>query len=531
MAAAEQRSTVLIPKKSSLSSHISAASYAFMLVAVGLPVWWKTTEVYRAVLPYADIKQLIQRDPVQPVHLHLITMEEEEATMRAPSLSKLLSKSSLFSFSFSARLLSPKELAILQSSEDSLEKLDSELGSGILAEAPGHIALLECPPSFFQETPHLVVGSHRTVFFSSYLPSEELVAMVNDVILGEPQMIDMSSSLLTHESHLRQPSKESPRARSVGHLDIFLTLLVPEPHMVLAEWEMEGAVQAYLQPFLDQFPLNFTLKSQVLYLTQLNIPFALKGSGPLSLGPEDLGLAVNSVSSVLGSQSSSSPALNLLVYLPPVGRAPLLIQGSPTNSFLVPRWGGVHLYNYNLETDNLKFPLRLQLDMRAVCGVWLGQLRALLGVQELAWQGGALPSRTGLRAWERDYQLRMRTLENLLDSSSTLSSLARLLSQISNIVISEEIGRVIHKAVEAVDVSYTLSQDSQVEAGYAASVDALRLSETAFFDQSLLALLYFPDDQKYAIYIPFFLPIGIPVLLSLRTLVKYFKTEFKRKED
>ncbi|CAM9245388.1 unnamed protein product, partial [Lampetra fluviatilis] len=53
-------------------------------------------------------------------------------------------------------------------------------------------------------------------------------------------------------------------------------------------------------------------------------------------------------------------------------------------------------------------------------------------------------------------------------------------------------------------------------------VDAVRnarwacaASESAFFHPSLLALLYFPDDQKFAIYIPLFLPVAIPVLLSL----------------
>ena len=57
------------------------------------------------------------------------------------------------------------------------------------------------------------------------------------------------------------------------------------------------------------------------------------------------------------------------------------------------------------------------------------------------------------------------------------------------------------------------------------------LAEAAFFDKSLLALLYFPDDQKYAIYIPFFLPVGIPVLLSLKTLLKFFRGELKPKVD
>ena len=38
---------------------------------------------------------------------------------------------------------------------------------------------------------------------------------------------------------------------------------------------------------------------------------------------------------------------------------------------------------------------------------------------------------------------------------------------------------------------------------YDDSVEAIVLAENVFFDKSLLELLYFPDDQKYAIYIPY----------------------------
>lgn len=47
------------------------------------------------------------------------------------------------------------------------------------------------------------------------------------------------------------------------------------------------------------------------------------------------------------------------------------------------------------------------------------------------------------------------------------------------------------------------------------SKEAILASERAFFDPSLLHLLYFPDDQKFAIYIPLFLPMCVPILLSL----------------
>ena len=136
-------------------------------------------------------------------------------------------------------------------------------------------------------------------------------------------------------------------------------------------------------PFLSGFPLDFTVKSQVVYLTPLNIP-AADHSGEAELTPAQLGLAVNTVESVLASQSSSHPGLNMMVYVPPVQSSPLTISHSDTNSFLLPRWGGVHVYNYiSKEEQNVKFPINIDLDMEKVMGVWVGQLRSLLGVEEI----------------------------------------------------------------------------------------------------------------------------------------------------
>lgn len=39
----------------------AALSFATIAVVLGLPLWWKTTETYRAALPYTDIDGLSQQ--------------------------------------------------------------------------------------------------------------------------------------------------------------------------------------------------------------------------------------------------------------------------------------------------------------------------------------------------------------------------------------------------------------------------------------------------------------------------------------
>ena len=118
-----------------------------------------------------------------------------------------------------------------------------------------------------------------------------------------------------------------------------------------------------------------------------------------------------------------------------------------------------------------------------------------------------------------------------MDSRSTLTSLSHLLSQIPNIVISDEIGSRVETSLKRIESSQNWLSLGDLSKSYEDSVEALVLAENAFFDKSLLELLYFPDDQKYAIYIPYFLPVGFPVLLSLKSLIKFVKESRKAKTD
>jgi len=91
-------------------------------------------------------------------------------------------------------------------------------------------------------------------------------------------------------------------------------------------------------------------------------------------------------------------------------------------------------------------------------------------------------------------------------------------------VINQQVAEKVDRAVE-----FGLKSIKEINTGN--YIEALKLSrdsvsnsESAFFDPSLLELLYFPQDQKFAIYIPMFLPLGLPILQSGYFAIKYFKT-------
>ena len=92
-------------------------------------------------------------------------------------------------------------------------------------------------------------------------------------------------------------------------------------------------------------------------------------------------------------------------------------------------------------------------------------------------------------------------------------------------VINEKVAAEISESVDALETALDELENSNQSLALEFSRVAYRKSENAFFDTSLLELLYFPQDQKFAIYIPLFLPVGIPILFGIKEAIKYFKQQ------
>lgn len=63
-------------------------------------------------------------------------------------------------------------------------------------------------------------------------------------------------------------------------------------------------------------------------------------------------------------------------------------------------------------------------------------------------------------------------------------------------MINDDVGASINSAVDSIQRASELMQKGDLVAAYKMSQSAFLAAETAFMEPSLLALLYFPDDQK-----------------------------------
>ncbi|XP_071479579.1 GPI transamidase component PIG-S-like [Diadema antillarum] len=523
----------------------AALAVGFICLVVGVPLWWRTTTTYRASLPYSDIVQLFQQQTTCSIPVTLVTCSSAAVPSVGelePKLAELLSgvkeKSSLsIHYSLYSRACLTREKTSIASSS-SVKELDDKLDSHQQGTIGGiTVYFLDDSTELFPlDARDVYLGGHRAIFIkgSDFQKALQTTSsLLKSVIISE-------SSLQKHYRKARGITKsvadlESMRSfRYKPGYELSFTLLVPEPHNVLAHWDMDQAQTVYLDPMLHRMRdfAEFTVTSQVLYYTGLSVtPKLTSGGGSHFFPHTSLGHIITPVEAKLGSHVTNFPNLNFVVYIPPLDQSPLYIhsqQGEPvdTNAFLSPRWGGVLIHNTPTPGENVSKPYHVDVDSGGIMPVFLAQLRLLLGVPMPTIVDGSFidePTKTSVMDWEYESLLRRHCIENLATASTTLFSLSQLLEKIGNIVIKDDIAQQVYVAVESMQSSHRFLRDGKLQPAFQASKRAIIASEEAFFDPSLLELLYFPDDQKFAIYIPLFLPVSIPVVMSLIKAAKWIK--------
>ncbi|KAF5303073.1 hypothetical protein FQR65_LT08402 [Abscondita terminalis] len=304
-----------------------------------------------------------------------------------------------------------------------------------------------------------------------------------------------------------------------GEYDILITIVNPNPQTLKINLDGE-LIDANLKPFLSTFSevIDFTVKTQWLYFTELGI-IPKKIENYFAITQEQLPYTITPLEKKLWSHTSYRPSINLVLYFTSC-KSPIYILDKEglklnTNSFISPRWGAISIINSDIDSCNYE---ALNPDTKWIISTFINQLRNLLQV------GGKTHSDIEKFKLTKAQQM-------IISTKRTLKSLAQLLSEINSIVISDCVAEKINLSVLNLKNAEEFLAKNNLKLGLEAAKVAFLNSEAAFRDPSLLALLYFPDDQKYAVYIPLFLPIMIPVVMSVVTINRWYSPVHKTKID
>jgi len=127
------------------------------------------------------------------------------------------------------------------------------------------------------------------------------------------------------ESDSMRTMKYSPQYQ------VTFSLMNGDPSNLLVNWDIEDAVNKYLQPFVDKVSVisNLTVDSQIQHYARLTFePRHNVDKNYFILTPELLPHFINAAEWNLASAVSSYPTLNFILYVPSKEQSPLHIQDS-----------------------------------------------------------------------------------------------------------------------------------------------------------------------------------------------------------
>ncbi|XP_068651699.1 uncharacterized protein [Aristolochia californica] len=390
-----------------------------------------------------------------------------------------------------------------------------------------------------EEEVKVVVGKYRHFWISGKVAEVNAISMATQVFVE----VFMNGGLVKGKGEFIPVGAD-------GSVVLSFNLLHSDPNDWLYDWDFKRIHEALLAPVVEALsPIaNITVESQVLYHTPMSaFSYWDEDLSSNVLSIRDLPFFVNSNEWHLDTSTAAagrSKLLHFVVYIPSAKECPLILQlpdgkVSSTNGFISPMWGGVVMWNPSacIRKSQDTFHGRQAFppeELLKVFQVLVGQLRQLFGLKSSNVYeshfgiSNFLPSERGFAEWELDALFRRLTEFNLLSCASTLGSLARLVQSLPRMIVMDEIGKQIKLSLEAAHLAQNNTSNGLYDASAATSRQARTLAEDAFFHPSIMSLSYSSVEHYFAIYMPFFAPVLLHVLLAaLKELRRYKKEKAK----
>ncbi|EGY15594.1 hypothetical protein VD0002_g8019 [Verticillium dahliae] len=503
------------PEKASDVRRRSFVILSFWAIALcfGVPIWWITTSIYRANLPLSDMLDWADGKACRPVFplsiaIEASSLQDQEAQNLLRQTQHALDDLNDFSGHHLRLQLAPRsnDAADKQGKQELALTIRLTPGESTAAALDPNSAVLDVtyPPSAVPS------ASSSTSSLASYIANElrstyaEEQSIISYLLSTSPGASEPRSKALSPEvaESLSKRTTRSMRYAPTFHLtfSLFTNGAVPNA------WDIEKAIQDYMQPMLDVLsPIhNFTMDTQV----QL---YATPGAQADVLGKDDLASFINAAEWPLSPSIGGAPTINFVLFVgnQTVGTEP---GSENSQSWLIPQWGTVYLQALPPAVARVS-----SADLKQPMLTFAGHLLSLLGTP----QTGSLPLRLSTLT-------RIRSADLLLRASSTLGSLARVSQALPSISIPGSVADGVAKTMRHLELACaSLGGLEGLEHARIAEAEA----ERAFFEKSMVGQLYFPDEHKVAVYLPLLGPVGVPLIMGLLNELKAWKKRRRERAE
>ncbi|KAF2840475.1 hypothetical protein M501DRAFT_991468 [Patellaria atrata CBS 101060] len=511
-------------------------SFWAVVICLGIPIWWKTTTVYRAVLPLQAMMDWSDGKICRPVFPLQIFID---APFLLPADAQNLIRTTQHALDdlndFSAhhlRLLLSEPRSTSNFSQDIVQttsikglgdethdREDIALKINLIPGQSGSVPRSELQPYesrldvFY--TPNQIPSSSST---SS--PLATFIANKLQFIFAEEQAslaYLLSQSNTGQQTQIKSMSQETAASlarqstRSFKYAPTYhLTFSLFTPTSIPTEWDIEAALKEYMQPLLaslssiSEFTVDTQLQLYATFSPSVQQPEEDPTTGTWLLRKDDLSGFVNAAEWPLSPSIGKGPTVNFVLYVPTADQAPLVVKENRGNSWLVPQWGGVVILNppYGEKT---KTPSTLtKNDLQPAMLTFSNQLLSLLGLPQ---SPASLPLRISTLT-------RVRAASLLFSASSTLGALARLTQALESIAIPDTVAHSVDQTISRLHTACTDLREGRFHSALANARIAELEAEKAFFERSMVGQVYFPEEHKVAVYLPLLGPVSVPLIMA-----------------
>ncbi|OWB54279.1 hypothetical protein B5S28_g124 [[Candida] boidinii] len=473
---------------------------------VGIPLWYLTTTVPKAEIPHTEIA----------------------------NVNELINHTNEIKFNIPIYLDVPSPLkGMIKETQD---LIDQELHSlGINEYWNLELLFGEGKPNDYKLNLEMVesekyddntVESNESIFISPFDRSVKL--FISDKIISHNKVPDFISKVLINIVFIEEIKLFKEFKNIAGASEDANSVSVqysPKFHIVLnllnggldpVSWDIEEISPIFIRYLneLKQFA-NFTLDAQLESYNSISDDINIHWDNDSShhiLDMKDTSKFIDYSEWGLDRQTDLVPTINFVAYIPDSKYFPLKIENSPTNSFIVPQWGGLQILNIDTSFSD---SIHLDKDvLLPVLETFTSQLFHLLGAPK---NPKSLPIRI-------DIMTRLQILKNLKTAANNLLSLSKLVKQLDNISIPNFTLIKIGDAMKEINLSIESLHKNDWSAANHHSAKAAIFADESFFQKDMVQQLYFPDEHKMAIYVPLLGPlISLTAVGLFKTIVEFFK--------